>query len=111
MLAGSRRLPPTGHHVAVDLIYGIPALAALLVALAYVRRIAQRKRKPRVRRANKPLKYMRSLSQRSEMRAGDDFNSVMEDMQRTRSMPLSTHPSGTPSPNEGEGKSTRARRV
>jgi hypothetical protein len=50
-----------------------------------------------------------SLSQRSEMRAGDDLNSVMDDMQRTHSAPASKHPSVTPSRKRREDASTRAR--
>jgi hypothetical protein len=73
----------------VDLVYGLPALAALLVAFAFVRRVARRQRDARLRRTRTPPKQaVRSLSQRSEMRAGDPI-SVMDDLQRTNSRRMS----------------------
>jgi hypothetical protein len=64
----------------VDLAFGIPSLTVLVLAFAYVRHVARRGRKRREARARTPSRGMRSLSQRSEMRAGDDPTSVMEDL-------------------------------
>lgn len=94
----------------MDLAYGIPSLALLLLAFAYVRRLARREAERRRRRTGKlPKTGVRSLSQRSEMRAGDDLNSVMDDIQRTQSAPLPTQPSRTRG-ERGDGGSTRSRR-
>lgn len=82
----------------MDLVYGIPALAALLFAFAHVRRIARRERLSRTRRLPQPPRAsVRTLSQRSEMHAGDAI-SVMDDLQRTSqrlASPVSVTPSKT----------------
>jgi hypothetical protein len=67
----------------VELNLGLPALAALLVALAYVRRVARRDKARRLdrKRGVRPAAY-RSLSQRSEMRAAEDPSTVMESIAR-----------------------------
>jgi hypothetical protein len=63
--------------------YGLAALVLLIVALVYVRAIARRRRRSVRRRG--PSRGMRSLSQRSEMRANEDPSTVMEQIQRTHS--------------------------
>jgi hypothetical protein len=65
----------------LDLAYGLPALAGLVMLLLYVRRVATRARARRLDRSSRaPSRGVRSLSQRSEMRAGDDPLSVMDSM-------------------------------
>jgi hypothetical protein len=94
----------------VDLVYGIPSVVALLVALGYVRRVARRERKRRVNRTRVPPAVgLRSLSQRSEMRAGEDAATVMEEIQRTHSGTPFNHPSAT-SFGKGRQGSTRGKR-
>ena len=67
----------------LELSLGLPALAALLLAFAYVRRIARRDKARKLdrRRGVRPAAH-RSLSQRSEMRAGEDPSTVMESIAR-----------------------------
>ena len=79
----------------MDLAFGLPSLAALIIAFAWVRHIGRRDRRHRRDRTRqaKP-RGMRSLSQRSEMRAGEDPNTVMESIQRTHSRPPSVSPEG-----------------
>ena len=75
-------------HWNMDLAYGIPSLTALILAFAWVRHVARRERTRRRQRArqSKPP-GVRSLSQRSEMRAAEDPSTVMESIQRTHSRP------------------------
>ena len=72
----------------MDLAYGIPSLTALILAFAWVRHVARRERTRRPHRARRSKPPgARSLSQRSEMRAGEDPITVMESIQRTHSRP------------------------
>lgn len=77
----------------MDLVYGIPSVVALILALYYVRRLLRRERARRGNRIrHSPAAGLRRLSQRSEMRAGEDVVTVMEDIQRTHSGTPSTRP-------------------
>jgi hypothetical protein len=90
----------------LDLVYGIPTLAVLIFVFGYVRRIARR-RNAQLRHPRKPPKYVRSLTQRSEMRAGEDVTSVMEHMQRTHSRPpLDQEPTPSRNPRQERGPSS-----
>jgi len=94
---------------ALDPVYGLPALAALLLALAYVRRIARRGRfQRRGRRSLGGDRGYRSLSQRSEMRAGEDATTVMEDIARART--VSRRPQANLPPATDSRRSDRKRR-
>jgi hypothetical protein len=91
----------------VDLVYGIPSLTALLLALAYVRHVARRDRRRAKEHKRPPSRAVRSLSQRSEMRAGDDHMSVMEDL-RTHSKPAQA--TDTTRGRRGKSSATNSRR-
>jgi hypothetical protein len=85
----------------VDVVYGVPTLAALVFAFGYVRSLARRERARRAQpRRKSPTRGVRSLSQRSEMRAGDDPNTVMEDLQRTRTTLSKPHSASGRDPSE-----------
>lgn len=76
----------------MDLLVGLSIVAALVLALVYVRRVARRDRLAALRRPKPPPKRaVRSLSQRSEMRSADPIT-VMDDLKRTNSRRMAETP-------------------